>query len=435
MSVFAGFIKEKLEKAMKWMDENKTQFVDNPTKDFTRNRKLTFIDTLDFILSCGIKSLNNEILEYFDHKKKLFTSSGFIQQRNKLKLNVIEILFKKFMEEIPLSNKYKGYRLLAVDGSDLLIPRNNKDESTYYKNSTNSKGYNMLHVNALYDLLNNVYLGIDIQGSKEHHERKSLITMLHRFNQKEKPLLIADRGFEGYNVFAHLIEANWKFLIRVKDSGTRCIFNSLISDRNSEIDEEFKLVLTKRKTNFIKANPKIYKYQPQHVNFDFYDKNGKYKIEFRIVKIKLADGKYQSFITNLDKEEFNLTEISKLYHMRWGIENSFRDLKHKIGLTYLHSKDVKHITQEIFAKAIIYNYSALITSKAEIKSSKRKYEYKINFSTAIDICKRIYKASDESMVSKLFILISSYISPIRNNRSYERNIKPQSFVSFYYRAS
>ncbi|EOS46809.1 MAG: transposase [Lachnospiraceae bacterium] len=47
--------------------------------------------------------------------------------------------------------------------------------------------------------------------------------------------------------------------------------------------------------------------------------------------------------------------------MRWGIETSFRELKHTLSLNKLHSKKTAHIHQEIFAKAIIYNFCSVIT--------------------------------------------------------------------------
>ena len=40
-------------------------FLKNPTKDFTRNRKLSFYDTVALLLSMKGKSTGNELLEYF----------------------------------------------------------------------------------------------------------------------------------------------------------------------------------------------------------------------------------------------------------------------------------------------------------------------------------------------------------------------------------
>ena len=35
---------------------------------------------------------------------------------------------------------------------------------------------------------------------------------------------------------------------------------------------------------------------------------------------------------------FTLADIKELYHLRWGIETSFRDLKYTLGLVDLHGR-------------------------------------------------------------------------------------------------
>ena len=51
--------------------------------------------------------------------------------------------------------------------------------------------------------------------------------------------------------------------------------------------------------------------------------------------------------------------------MRWGIETSFRNLKHTLGLLHLHAKKVEFVLQEIFAKLTMYNFCQLIAQPAE----------------------------------------------------------------------
>ena len=91
----------------------------------------------------------------------------------------------------------------------------------------------------------------------------------------------------------------------------------------------------RKRTKEIKANSDIYKFLPKASTFDFMDlkENQFYPIAFRVVRVMLDDGSYQSFITNLDVDELPLGKIRKLYHMRWGIETSFREIKHILALT------------------------------------------------------------------------------------------------------
>ena len=51
-------------------------------------------------------------------------------------------------------------------------------------------------------------------------------------------------------------------------------------------------------------------------------------MDFRAVRLKIAENSYECIITNPDRNTFPPEKIKALYHMRWGIETSFRDLKH-----------------------------------------------------------------------------------------------------------
>ena len=61
-------------------------------------------------------------------------------------------------------------------------------------------------------------------------------------------------------------------------------------------------------------------------------------IECRVVRFKISDDTYESIITNLDESEFNIQDIKELYHLRWEIETSYRELKYHLDLNALHSK-------------------------------------------------------------------------------------------------
>lgn len=117
--------------------------------------------------------------------------------------------------------------------------------------------------------------------------------------------------------------------------------------------------------------------------------------------------------------------------MRWGIETSFRDLKYTIGLLHFHSKKVDYILQEIFAGLIMYNFSELITSHVVIEKGSRKYEYKVNFSVAVHICRDFLLSINNPPDVEL--LIARYVLPIRPGHSRPREMKVKQAISFMYR--
>ena len=72
---------------------------------------------------------------------------------------------------------YRGYRLFAVDGSDLHIPTNPHDPETFYPNSNGKKPYNLLHLNVLYNLLTHTYQDAILQKSVSN-ENSAVVEML-----------------------------------------------------------------------------------------------------------------------------------------------------------------------------------------------------------------------------------------------------------------
>lgn len=110
-------------------------------------------------------------------------------------------------------------RVLAVDGSDIQIATNPDDLSSFHPGANGQKPYNLLHLNALFDLKQKIYTDAIIQGRIDWNEHSALQEMVDRSNIR-KALVIADRGYESYNNMAHIQEKGWYFLIRIKDGRT-----------------------------------------------------------------------------------------------------------------------------------------------------------------------------------------------------------------------
>ena len=107
-----------------------------------------------------------------------------------------------------------------------------------------------------------------------------------------------------------------------------------------------------------------------------------YALPFRVMRFPITDDSYEVVVTNLDRDEFPSDILRQLYAMRWGIETSFRDLKYTIGLLHFHSK---------------------------------KYDYKVNFSVAVHICRKFLW--NKCIPPDIEATIARYITPIRPGRS------------------
>ena len=100
MNFYADYVRNKLNAAISSMSSQIEDYVKNPGHDFTRNRKMNFTSTINFLLTMEGGSLNSELHKYFNYDLNQITRSGFIKQRNKLKPDTMEHLFHKFHEQI-----------------------------------------------------------------------------------------------------------------------------------------------------------------------------------------------------------------------------------------------------------------------------------------------------------------------------------------------
>lgn len=61
-----------------------------------------------------------------------------------------------------------------------------------------------MHLNALYDLLNRSYVDALIQEPYEENESKALVEMVKRLPANQSTIIMADRGYETYNIFTNI---------------------------------------------------------------------------------------------------------------------------------------------------------------------------------------------------------------------------------------
>lgn len=436
MTYTLKIIKRTLKKCITEVSAHPEEFAKAPEKDFTRERKLSFEQVLKFILSMTGKSLRGELMEYFDLKTSMPTVSAFVQQRNKIDHRAFEVLFHAFTTAIKEQSLFKGYRLIAVDGSDLHTPTNKDEADSYHKGANGQKPYNLFHLNAFYDLQRRIYTDAIVQRRKQWNEHRAFVTMVDRDEASVPTIYIADRGYESYNNMAHVIEKGQKFLIRARDSKT----NSLVSDLLLQSEDEFDVLchigLTRKQTNQEKQSR--LKFVPHTSTFDYLPQTSKraipmqpYYLSFRVVRFKLTEDTYEVLVTNLTEDEFSVSDLKKLYAMRWGIETSFRDLKYSLALSYFHSKKTENILQEVFARLTMYNFAELITSHVAIKQKNRKHTYKVNFAAAVHVCRNFFLKNISP--SDVEALLRMHLLPVRQQSKHLRRGSPRAAPSFTYR--
>lgn len=430
-------LKQELDEAISIaIDKYKEEYGEIKKSNFSRKRVLTKETMIKLLLSFGGGSLNKELHEAGIN----VTASAFSQQRDKLSSMLFEEVFEQFNNTHHDTKTYKGYKVLAVDGTTVNMPRDPKSD-TFVTYAGNPKGYNQYHVNPLYDVLNKTYQHCVIQPQPQQDEVGALTFMLQWYNFSEKTLIVADRGYESYNVFCHLLNTpNVDFLIRVKQNNSA--MREIKKLPMMELDTDVSFVISTTQTKFDKENNHILLQVQKNkdrtystkTNAGRWDFPSPYPMKFRVVRILLDTGEYETLATSLPRS-ITPSEIKELYHARWGIETAFRELKYGIGLVNLHSKKSDSVRQEIFAAMTMANFCSRIASTIVMKQKKdNMYEYKVNMKMAIYLCKKFYRMENADE-KQLMHDIAKYTEPIRQGRSDERNLKVKSFVGFVYRVS
>ena len=111
-------------------------------------------------------------------------------------------------------------------------------------------------------------------------------------------------------------------------------------------------------------------------------------------------------------------------------------MKYVLGLTRFHSKKPEYIMQEIWSRMTLYNFCEIIATNVVINEKKGcKHTYQLNYTRAIQICCYFLSIKKEKVPPDVEYLIGHELLPIRSGRTDPRKVKPQSAISFLYRAA
>ena len=421
------------------MQQNLEPFVKNPQKDFSRKRALPFSDVIQIILTMASHKMKRELYDYFSPLKKTVPyNSAFSQRRAKINDNAFPHLLAAFNNAFPFRKKMKGLHVLAFDGSDLNVPAKATDCATYIPYNSRKGGYHQVHLNALYNLLEKRFADLIIQPRAEVNEIAAACDMVDRNPLEGPSLYICDRGYEAFNLMAHITEKGHYFLIRAQEiSSGNSPYHRLSLPDKDEFDIDIQFLLTRSRRTIYRKNPTKYKIINSKTRFDYIkpeDKESLYPLSFRLIKIKLDNGNFEYLLTNLPRESFRISEMKALYHLRWEIEKSFLFLKYGLCLNYFHSIKPERIYQEIYAKIILFNFTSLIVAAVPVpdRGRFRKHKYKIAFTDAIYLCKDLLLGLQEwnYIVKEL----QRHLTQIRPNRQYQRKIVSQRLRGFQHRS-
>lgn len=367
-------------------------------------------------------SLNKEL-----HRAGLdITASAFVQRRKQIPSELLGAVLTMFNEQNTTEKLFNGYRILAVDGTAVNM-RRNPASPCFVSNESAPDGYCQMHVTPLYDVLAKSYYTYTWQPQPKQDEIGALYGLLSWYDFNVKTLVVGDRNFSSYNLYATIQDTpNADFLIRVKQG--RGAMREVAKLPMTELDREISFTITTTQTQEDKENGYILVQTRKNEGREYSEKTragrwdfpSPYPMKLRIVRIRLNTGKYETLATSLPPS-FTAEQIKELYHARWGIETAFRELKYHLGLVNLHGRSDEFVAQEIAAAMIMANFCSRIVNKVVIRQPHHsEYSYAVNLKMAVYLCKKFLRTPGADG-DKLMDDISKYTEPIRPGREDARN--------------
>ncbi len=407
-------------------------------RQFTRQRKLTDFDIFQFLIGCSGGTLNKE-LRIWDYD---CTPSALSQRRKSISPSAFYDVWQQFnllCSDLTDSRFHGKYHLWAVDGTEIPIFRN-PDSESFITTSSNPAGYNALHANIIHDITSAQF--VDCAMGRD--EQGKLLTLLYKRKFNEPTILVMDRGYESYNTLAHCCNIpNLFFVLRVKQG--KAAFREIQKLPMEPLDCPLTTTITTYQRNIDKENGWVYlntgsrkgKQLSANTRVTRFDFPTPHTLNCRAVRFRIGNSNhYETLLTNLSRDEFSLSEMERLYSLRWKIEQGFDFLKNKTGLKLLHGRSDDYALQELYARLTFYNFTSLICRSIAVKQSdKAKSTIKISFKDATDLCRDFYRTPNADG-EKLLADIAKYIYYDKPGRKSERGtIKPKTFVAFTYRTS
>ncbi len=402
-----------------------------------RSQKLPPAKLVRFLIAAEGGSLAKEL-----HRAGIdATPAAVSQRRRQISPDVFRKVFLDFTSSSAYGHPERGYkdcRVLACDGTAINMARDPSAPSFVCNNSV-PKGYNQLHLSPLFDIYDRTYFDAVIQPTPQKDEPGALVEMLKRNDFNRKTIIVLDRGYESYNVMAHLMDtSNVSFVLRVKHNHSA--MREIARLPMLELDCDIAFTISTTQTNEDKRNRHIYLPQPKkskpgsttrHARWDF---PSPYNMQLRIVRFQLDNGNFETLATSLPRS-FTVDDLKEIYHQRWGIESIFRSLKYSIGLVNLHGKRDDFVEQEIYAALAAFNFTSRIVKEVVVRQPKDGlYAYTVNFKMAVTLCKEFL--NNPNITGKEVMQeISRHTVPIRPGRQNERNLRVKGFPGFVYRVA
>jgi hypothetical protein len=248
-------------------------------------------------------------------------------------------------------------------------------------------------------------------------ERQMLFEHLDKLRSKD--ILVLDRGYPAYWLFAALLQRGRHFCMRADSLN----FSAIQAFRRSGLAEQIVRLPAPCKQDAldyeIAATP----------------------CEVRLIR-QVFGHKVRVLVTSLlDLDAYPAAEFGALYHSRWRIEEAFKRIKHRLALEHLSGMSWLAARQDFGAKILCDNINALaVHAASESLDPNTRASYFINRGDTFSRIKRtlgrwLLQGRDAlDNITSVFNELIKNLVQIKPNRSYPRKFTQKPHLSHAYKS-
>lgn len=328
---------------------------------FIRERKLTFPTVFSMILKLVKKSLSIECELMEPQASKIPPSKqAFSKARYKIRHTGFKELLGLSIQTAyrdPAYGTWRGYRLIAADGSSLRLPDSEEMVSEFGRfkpNGTNGTMPPLARVSLFVDLCTSMICNARLaswnvgEQTLAEDQLPEVIHQMRSLNQNNL-LFIYDRGYPSLKFIRQHDELKVDFVFRVQER------------------------------HYIKLWEKV---RAGELDFDFDIQNKEISQKVRAIGLTLPNGKTEVLITSLfDRKKFTAEDIKKIYILRWHIEECYKRIKIGAEIENFSGVNLEAVLQEFWANLVMCNILSLHMCDSQGPWDPDQIaEYRLNFS-------------------------------------------------------
>jgi hypothetical protein len=323
-------------------------------QDWTRRRKLSFVMVAVLILRGHKLSIPNALNKLFSSlglTERIATPGAYRKARAKLKpelfVHLNQVTVAKFYDVYGRQGRlrrWKGYRVVAADGTYLQLPDTPETRARFTVQTNQVPGFSCVQALAsvLYDVLDDVGLHIVLAPASSEAE---LLIDKQAGQYGDGDLIVLDRLYADYSVFAALAHERRRFVVR-------CARRGLEPIRQFWEAEQHEAVVTLR--------------APAAARQKATARGWPLEVRVRLVKVELETGEVEMLATNLlGQEQATRDELKQLYGLRWGVETYFGRIKGVFEVERFSGQALHVIEQDIYGTIFLATLESALSRPAD----------------------------------------------------------------------